>query len=140
MCPDIKNLSIKKQRGVGLPMALFIITILAMIIAAITDLEESSGVGFGLDVNSMRAFYAAESGAQAAMVELFPASSPSSGSCSTVNANYSFSALGLNGCNASMTCEVVSVEGVDYFTIKSTGSCGSGLDRAVRVIDVRARQ
>ena len=139
MSPDIKNLSIKRQNGVGLPMALFIITILAMIIAAITDLEESSGVGFGLDVNSMRAFYAAESGAQADMANIFPASG-SSASCSSLTSTYSFSSTGLNGCEALVVRSCVSVESVDYFTLTSTGSCGSGLDRAVRVIDVRARQ
>ncbi len=135
MSPDIK-----KQSGMGLPMALFIITILAMIIAAITDLEESSGVGFSLDVNSMRAFYAAESGAQAAMSEIFPASGSGGGSCSSVTAAHNFNKPGLNGCKAEMTCNNVVVNGLSYYTIKSTGSCGSGLDSAVRIIDVRARQ
>jgi len=135
MSPDIK-----KQRGIGLPMALFIITILAMIIAAITDLEESSGVGFGLDVNSMRAFYAAESGAQAAMAEIFPASGGGGGSCGSITATHTFSKSGLNGCKAEMTCSRMTVNGLDYYTLKSTGSCGNSLDKAVRVIDVRARQ
>jgi len=139
MSPDIKKLSIKKQSGIGLPMALFIITILAMIIAAITDLEESSGVGFGLDVNSMRAFYAAESGAQADMAKIFPASGASA-SCSAITTTFSFSTTGLNGCEALVVRSCVAVEGIDYFTLKSTGSCGSGPDSAVRIIDVRARQ
>jgi len=138
MSPDIKKLSIKKQRGIGLPMALFIITILAMIIAAITDLEESSGVGFGLDVNSMRAFYAAESGAQADMAKIFPALG-STASCSSQTSTFSFSAAGLNGCEALVVRSCVAVDGIDYFKLNSTGSCGSSLDRAVRVIDVRAR-
>ena len=141
MSPDIRRvMSIKKQRGIGLPMALFIITVLAMIIAAITDLEESSGVGFSLDINSMRAFYAAESGAQVAMAEIFPASGGGGGSCASVAASHTFNQLGLNGCKAELACSSVTVDSVDYFTLTSTGSCGSGLDQAVRVIDVRARQ
>ena len=138
MSPDIRHQAIKKQHGIGLPMALFIITILAMIIAAITDLEESSGVGFSLNVNSMRAFYAAESGAQADMAKIFPASG-SGASCSSTTSTFSFSTAGLNGCEASVDRSCVAVEGTDYFTLKSTGSCGSGLDRAVRIIDVMAR-
>jgi MSHA biogenesis protein MshP len=140
MSPDIKKaLSIKKQSGIGLPMALFIITILAMIIAAITDLEESSGVSFGLDVNSMRAFYAAESGAQADMAKIFPASG-STASCSSQTSTFSFTTSGLNGCGASVARTCVTVDSIAYFTLRSTGSCGSGLDKAKRVIDVRARQ
>ena len=140
MSPDKRILNLKKQSGIGLPMALFIITILAMIIAAITDLEESSGVGFSLDVNSMRAFYAAESGAQVAMAEIFPASGGGGGSCGSVTPTLNFSKSGLNGCSVSVTCSQVTVDSVSYYTLKSTGSCGGGLDRAVRVIDVRARQ
>ena len=140
MYPDIRRLNINKQRGIGLPMALFVITILAMIIAAITDLEESSGVGFGLDVNSMRAFYAAESGAQVDMANIFPATGSSASCGPLTSSTYSFSSTGLNGCEAVVDRSCVSIESVDYFTLTSTGSCGNGLDKAVRVIDVRARQ
>ncbi len=140
MSPDIRSVNFKKQRGMGLPMALFIITILAMIIAAITDLEESSGVGFSLGVNSTRAFYAAESGAQVAMAEIFPTSGIGGGSCTSVTASHTFNQLGFNNCKADIVCTSVTVDSIDYYTLTSTGSCGSGLDRAARVIDVRARQ
>ncbi len=131
-----------KQRGIGLPVALFVITVLALIVVALTDLEESSGISFSLDINSMRAFYAAESGAQVAMAEVFPAGG-AVGTCSSISpTTISFSSSGLNGCTAVLTCNVdIDIDGgASYFTIGSIGSCGSGVDTAERVIVVRARQ
>ena len=118
-------------------MALFVITILALITVALTDLEQSSGVSFSLDVNSMRAFYAAESGAQVAMNRIFP---PDTGGGSCVSPTVTFTAKGLNGCRASIACSVVTVDSISYYTLRSTGACGSGLDLAERLIEVRARQ
>jgi len=46
-------------------MAIFLITVMALIVATIVQLQESSGEMEALDVLSTRAFYAAESGAQA---------------------------------------------------------------------------
>lgn len=128
-------LSRTKQRGVGLPVALFVITVLALIVVALTDLEETSGVSFSVDINSMRAFYAAESGAQLAVNSLFPPSGTP-----TVCASPAFSQIGLNGCNATVTCNLITVDSIDYHTIRSTGRCGSGIDQAERVIEVRVRQ
>ena len=130
---------VSKQRGIGLPVALFVITVLALIVVALTDLEESSGVSFSLDINSMRAFYAAESGAQVAMAQIFPAGG-STGSCSSISSPVSFSAPGLNGCRARLLCSREVDGAVSYFTLQSTGACGTGKDTAERVTVVRARQ
>ncbi|UZE95776.1 hypothetical protein [Alkalimarinus alittae] len=139
MYPKTSYQNHKKQSGIGLPVALFVITVLALIVVAITDLEESSGVSFSLDVNSMRAFYAAESGAQIDMAKIFP-SSGAVASCSSQTTALGFSADGLNGCRATVARSCVAVDGVSYFSLKSTGACGSGVDTAERVIVVRARQ
>ena len=141
MYPNLIYSDHRKQRGIGLPVALFVITVLALIVVALTDLEESSGISFSLDVNSMRAFYAAESGAQVDMANIFPAGGAVV-NCSTVTSTVGFpsTALGLNGCSARVERSCVTVDGVKYFSLQSTGSCGSGADTAERVIVVRARQ
>lgn len=139
MCPELRNITYTKQQGIGLPVALFVITVLALIVVALTDLEESSGISFSLDINSMRAFYAAESGAQVALAEVFPAGG-SVGTCASISPSViSFNASGLNGCQATVGCSVATDSGISYFSLQSTGSCGSGADRAERVIVVRAR-
>lgn len=137
MCPKLRYSHHTKQQGIGLPVALFVITVLALIVVALTDLEESSGVSFSLDVNSMRAFYAAESGAQVGLNSLFPPGGGPGSACANVSFN---SVVGLSGCSASVSCTNVTVDAITYYTISSTGQCGAGLDMAERVIEVRARQ
>lgn len=117
------------------------ITVLALIVVALTDLEESSGISFSLDINSMRAFYAAESGAQVDMAKIFPAGGVVVGcSASTSTVSFPSSAAGLSNCRATVERSCVAVDGIKYFSLTSTGSCGSGIDTAERVIVVRARQ
>lgn len=141
MYPKFRHSVYTTQQGIGLPVALFVITVLALIVVALTDLEESSGISFGLDVNSMRAFYAAESGAQADMANIFPAGGTVA-NCSSATSTIGFPshAPGLSGCSATVERSCVTVDSVRYFSLTSTGSCGSGADSAERVIVVRARQ
>ena len=131
MCPD----SLKfKQRGFGLPATIFIIVILAMIILAMSDLNQASSRAFSQDYQSQRAFYAAESGAQIAMNRIFLGG----GSCGA--SPISFSSAGLIDCSAVLSCAPpVIVSSVTYYTVTSTGTCGTGDDTAQRRIQVRAR-
>ena len=61
MCPDY--LSIRRQRGIGLPAAIFIIVLMAGIAVAINQLLSQNAQTFEEEINLTRAFYAAESGA-----------------------------------------------------------------------------
>jgi len=57
-----------RQRGFGLPLAVFIITVLALIGAAMVALTRTGQESVASEIQSIRAFYAAESGAQLALV------------------------------------------------------------------------
>ncbi|SFR85070.1 MSHA biogenesis protein MshP [Marinobacter daqiaonensis] len=133
------ELSLRHQSGAGLPIALFIITVLALIVVGMAQLQEGSGQAVSLQIQSQRAFFAAESGAQVAVRDVLEA-----GSCSAVSSSVAFSASALHGCNASLTCESaavnVSVPGGDtIFSIVSAGQCGAGADQATRMVEVRVR-
>ncbi len=131
------------QRGVGLPAAIFIITVLALITVAMTGLQENNGLSLGVNVNSQRAFFAAESGGQIALNKVFPPSGVGATTCSaTLSTIYTgtFNSTGLNGCSTTATCISDTVGTQNYYTFTSTGSCGSGIDASTRVIEVRARQ
>lgn len=128
MSPDHHN-----QSGFGLPTTIFIIVILAMIILSMSDLNQASSRAFVQDFQSKRAFYAAESGAQIALNRIFMAG----GSCGA--SPISFTASGLTDCSATLSCSQVVVSSVTYYTVTSTGSCGTGDDMARREIQVRAR-
>ncbi|GGY38223.1 hypothetical protein GCM10011297_09220 [Bacterioplanes sanyensis] len=129
-----------QQRGAGLPLAIFIVTALALIITAMSQLQSSSSASVALQLNSQRAFYAAESGAQLAMNVLFPPDGSAGLACATTPFySQNFTATGLAGCQASVQCTAVTAGADSVFTLRSTGSCGNGASQARRVIEVRAQ-
>jgi len=134
MCPDR---SPQKQKGAGLPIALFIITVLALLVVGMGQLQERSGQAVSLQIQSQRAFYAAESGAQVAVRNALV-----SGTCDA-NSSISFDVPGLSSCSASLECEsikpTIDREDVFVYSITSSGQCGAGADQATRVIEVRVR-
>ena len=135
------SMSVKQRpRGFGLPAAIFIITVLAMVVASITRLDEASSVGFGQDLNSIRAFYAAESGAQIALARRFAVAGAAQACAAGIYTDNSGLA-GLNQCSVNVDCSqvIIPASGDTYYTFVSTATCGSGIDAAQRDIEVRAR-
>jgi MSHA biogenesis protein MshP len=129
----------RAQSGFGLPFTIFILVVLATIGLAVTALEQSSAEMVAFDVQSTRAFMAAESGVELGMNRLIPpaaAASDCSNGFFTATPSVTFSAAGLETCTATVTCRVDSAGGDDYYSLTSRGSCGTGLDLAERVVVV----
>lgn len=132
----MKNLHV--QSGVGLPAAIFVITLMVAIAAAINLMVEENARSFESEINLTRSFYAAESGAGFAMNSLFPpedysgyASLPAN--CSAWGTRtYNFITDGLNACTADVTCSGKTLDGEVYANIESTGTCGD-VSRTVQV-------
>ena len=129
----------KNTQGFGLPAAIFVITVLSMIVAAISSLGESSSVAFGQDINSIKAFYAAESGAEIGLARKFAVTGAIAGCASSIYVDSS-GLTGLNGCSVTVDCSSATVNGIDYYTLISTATCGNGPDAAQRVVEVRAKE
>lgn len=132
---------LRHQRGIGVPAAVFVITILALLAMAINELVSQNSETFQEEVLLTRAFYAAESGAGFALNALFPPeefpryqSEPTNTAiCDAGPRVYTLTADGLNGCEISVTCEIdANVDGVEYYTITSVGTC-SDVTRTVQV-------
>lgn len=124
------------QKGLGLPSALFLILIMILIVAAINQLNEMSAAAYGREWLGMRAFYAAETGAQlSAVYQLTGEASPTC--TSTFINNLNLTTAGLSECRVSVACEQMLVRAKPYFTLTSTGVCGSGVDAATRAIQIR---
>lgn len=121
------NTGLKKQTGAGLPIALFIITVLSLIVFGMSQLQESSGNAISLQIQSQRAFFAAESGAQIAVTKILAGESCPTGSVD-------FSREGLSACFADISCS-----GSGIVEIESTGRCDSGQEEASRTIKVRVQ-
>jgi MSHA biogenesis protein MshP len=125
----------RKQQGLGLIMAIFLIVVVAALAVGVTSLVRTGASAFVQDVLSYKAFLAAESGAQIAMNRVFaPVGIPS-----CVNQTQSLNQPGLESCTANVTCTSVSVSGAATYTIDSAGRCATGSEVAERHVVVRAR-
>lgn len=127
------------QRGIGLPAAIFVITVMATLAVAINWLVTQNAQTFDEEVRLTRAYYAAESGIGFMMNTLYPpyALDPddgdddggypryTAGQCPATAVTYDFSVDGLNACSAEVTCtEDATVDDQTFYTLESTGSCG----------------
>lgn len=135
MSPDQQ---LTKQTGAGLPIALFIITVLSLIVLGMSQLQESSGNAISLQIQSQRAFFAAESGAQAVIADLLKEADEGSISRQDNRYDIEFSgANGLAGCEATVE---YSSSANDVALVESFGVCGKGApDEARRTVEVRLR-
>jgi MSHA biogenesis protein MshP len=146
MFPNIiSNKTLHKQRGFLLPLALFILVVmgvLALTISRTSIQTQTSGIQ---EMMNVQAFYAAESGAQRGMQQLFsPGSIPTrddvDSKCNGWSQTYSFTANGLKACTAEVDC-VLTKDANDirsFYTIASIGRCGKDNFRAERTIEVGA--
>ncbi|NKB33375.1 MAG: hypothetical protein GKR91_09780 [Pseudomonadales bacterium] len=130
--------SLSKQSGLGLPAAIFIITLLAFIAVAVNYLVNQSAQVYEEELDLTRAFYAAESGAGFAMNGIYPPEEYSAYAGTTCTGTpgspvtYNFSVDGVNNCTADVFCTPLTIGTRNYATIESTGSCGD-VERTVQV-------
>lgn len=132
-------MNLKKQAGLGLATALFVITILGLIAVFMSQLMTSNVASFTEEMELVQSFYAAESGAQLAMNNIYFPLTVSSAQC-PASTTFSFTEGALNTCSAEVACEQIGVDvdgdGSDeaFYTITSAGTCGL----VTRTIQVRA--
>ncbi|WMS85939.1 PilX N-terminal domain-containing pilus assembly protein [Pleionea litopenaei] len=124
--------SYSKQSGMTLVMALFIIIVLGLLASFLYQMTQTANSATAQEVLSIRAFYAAESGAQAAAMQAFPLTG--GGACN--NQTINFSAPGLINCSSQVTCNSYTADGLDFYSVVSTGRCGSGENQTSRTIEV----
>jgi MSHA biogenesis protein MshP len=130
------------QQGFGLPMALFVITVLAVIISSMASLQNNAASSSALQVQAHRALFSAESGIEASLNLLIPPDGSLGRACSTspfYDQTFPSIPRGLQGCRVSVDCSVITVNSEDYFTLKSTGRCGAKLDLSTRTLEVRVK-
>lgn len=127
-----------RQRGVGLPVAIFVITVLAAFVVNMGYLVQDNATGRIEYVQSLRALLAAESGGDFGLNVLFDpsdATTYSGLSCSSTPVSYSFTNdPGMAGCSASVSCTSSSSSGETVYTITSVGTC----DDSTRTIAIDA--
>ncbi len=140
MCKSLRQ----SQQGISIVLAIFILVVLSLLAAALINVLAGGTESVAREVISTRALFAAESGAQRQLNEIFtPGSAMNVAACAdAVNTprTNTFTLGGLFGCgNAVVECEYVTIDSINYFTVTSTGSCGPTGEPSVRVIQVQAK-
>lgn len=151
MFPDRRRLvyiGSKSQRGFLIPLAIFILVVMSFFAIALWRTTVQTTLSGAQELISVQAFYAAESGAQYAMNQLFDPGIPvtrenADNACTSMTSFVSgpnFSSIaGLNGCSVQVRCECNRCGAgntVSYYTLISEGQCGANLLSATRSIRV----
>lgn len=123
------------QAGLGLISAVFVIVILALLVAGMSKVMMVSQSYRAQEVLAARALLAAQSGSELHLSRLLHPDN--SGVCASDSGQVSLSTDGLVGCSYQASCSAITIDTQSYYTIESTGRCGSGVDSATRIIRTR---
>lgn len=157
--------TLNNEQGFLLPLALFILVVMGILAVTISRTATQTSNSAVQELMNVQAFYAAESGAQRGMQSLFlnnTTRQATDAACVTLDTtplspNYS-GVNGLKACSVQVTCSCRYQNGnpctpavaanyssttalalsKSFYTINSQGTCGTGLFRAVRTLEVGA--
>jgi len=123
----------KRQRGLGLVGAIFIIVIISLMSVAMSRMLQSDSDTFSYEITGLKAFLAAESGAHLGLNRAIP---PAGGGTCT-GRTFNFTDAALNRCSATVSCVTQVVNTDTFYILTSVGQCGSGEIAAERTVEVR---
>ncbi len=134
------------QQGFSLPVVVFILVIMALLAAGITQLSSRSNLAAAQEELSNRAFFAAESGASWAMSSLFfnaggaADKAFSDAACTAVSGSVlNFARAGLATCSATLSCSNQALGTAGFYRLQSQGSCSTGQTKTFRTVEVGAK-
>ena len=115
------------QRGSAIMVALFVIVIMALLVAAMGRFLVDSGEKNTVEVRGVRALMAAQSGLEIALYRLYPNNSWTAQQCAA-SATTTFALPGLVNCQATVTCTPLNVSAAGTtrtgYRFSSEGRCG----------------
>ncbi len=133
------------QQGSALVIGVFIITVMFLMASALINILQDADEQVNIEVLGTRAFAAANSGAEAALAQLFPLDVLSS-DCAAVSDSWTPpNVVGFSGCRVELTCsENVYATQIQYLISSeatcSAGNCdGESCMRVNRKVEVEAR-
>ncbi|MCE9679793.1 MSHA biogenesis protein MshP [Shewanella sp. AS1] len=142
----IHRLNRQGQRGSALVIGIFVITVMFLMASALIHILQDSDEQVSLEVMGTRALAAANSGADAALAQLFPLSGLAADRVCLASSSWTPPDLvGFSGCSVSLTCSEHLLDGVTQYAITSEANCAAGNcdgDSCIRVnrkVEVLAR-
>lgn len=148
MCPNKLASQYSAQKGFLIPLAAFILVVISLLAAQMMRTSSQVSLAGTQEAISTQAFYAAESGAQAAMSVLFSGNGNRAAvdvNCTNVQSQ-TFSVDGLKNCSATVTCTCVDENNntcnasasYSFYTIESSANCGAAAVTSNRIVQVSA--
>ncbi|MEJ6520029.1 MSHA biogenesis protein MshP [Shewanella bicestrii] len=137
-----RQCSARRQGGSALIIGIFVITVMFLLAAALINIVEDADTGLTQEVWGTRALAAANSGADAALAQLFPLNAPANATatCTSVTSSWTPpNVVGFHACSVSLSCASYSVGAVTQFRINSKAVCESGDTLVSRQVEVEAR-
>lgn len=122
----------QKQRGFLVPLSLFIVVGAATLAIAMSQMAAGSRSSAVLSTLNAQAFYAADSGIQRALHQLYYGNSTQSAvdaACASVDGDsFTLASAGLTGCSVSLSCEVTQSAdaSISVYSLLSQSACGQG--------------
>ncbi|MCL1142103.1 MSHA biogenesis protein MshP [Shewanella gaetbuli] len=137
------------QQGSALVIGVFVLVVMFLLAASLLRIVEDGDEAISMEVWGARALNSANSGADAALAQLFPISGAAA-NCANVSSSWTPPAgqVGFHGCQVAISCNDVSVGAVTQYRINSSAVCetgGCGADdttnclRVSRQVEVEAR-
>ena len=123
--------SLASQTGSALVVAIFIITVMSMMAAAMIKINGSQAVTTTQEILGTRAWFAAHSGIEISLNKLFPIGDPLQMlTCKDIPTQISL--VDFNGCSVTIECKQHSVEPMRRIQLRSIGRCGNGQYQVAR--------
>lgn len=133
------SLKFVKQRGSALVIAVFVIVVMLALTIGLARLLVSSSETVVYEVQGSRSLFAAQSGLEIALTELYPLSS-ATGSCGSLSGSHTFSAPALQSCSTVISCiNYTSAEAGVMFQLTSTAACAAGGIETRRTVQIEVR-
>jgi len=115
MQPNVNNIKFKKQRGVSIVAAVFLITVLALLATAAVQLVATGQQSLSQEITSVKAYFAAQTGLQWGMYQAVY-TTPSSAQTITLSNS------GLTNTTIAVTFTSRTIDGNAYYQINSLGN------------------
>ncbi|MBL4822840.1 MAG: pilus assembly PilX N-terminal domain-containing protein [Colwellia sp.] len=141
MCRNFYTINRIRQSGSALVIAIFVLVIMTLIGSALIRMQSSSAETVVYKVMGTRAYAAAQTGLQWQLTQIFPLNTTGTTLCYTNIIEPDISGVaGLENCQFEISCDSsISHDGVQYYTITSTGSCRVASIETSRTIEIEAR-
>ena len=128
---DNRPVALSAEKGSALVMMIFIMVVLALLLAALAYITAQSNQNTAYQIASTRAYWAAQSGAEWGTYQITSATGRAARQCFSPSPAYPAigSIPGLGGCSAKVACSPSSsatVASTTSYQITSTGTCAAG--------------